>query len=258
MEALCLRWVNGWSWLKKPKVQRLVCLASSVVGLICYALSSTFNRLLGNWSWWKMLLYIVFSFIIFLAVWFAPPRSSSTSHRLKAHLAFFVLIITSVYSFWFDNVVKGKPDAYSLISCAAFATMSLGLSNLTQLGFQIDLLYFFCGSLTVQLMKIKLWLVIVGGGFSYSLLQLRYCPRDTEGENLQLQVPHQKMHKSIYSLKAIRFHKMMAKYLPKLKGKIRPQIDIFDAPQVHILYENVSLTPTTERIATLYNSDGRH
>nr|XP_007142155.1 hypothetical protein PHAVU_008G257100g [Phaseolus vulgaris]ESW14149.1 hypothetical protein PHAVU_008G257100g [Phaseolus vulgaris] len=191
MEALCLRWVNGWSWLKKPKVQRLVCLASSVVGLICYALSSTFNRLLGNWSWWKMLLYIVFSFIIFLAVWFAPPRSSSTSHRLKAHLAFFVLIITSVYSFWFDNVVKGKPDAYSLISCAAFATMSLGLSNLTQLGFQIDLLYFFCGSLTVQLMKIKLWLVIVGGGFSYSLLQLRYCPRDTEGENLQLQVQNQ-------------------------------------------------------------------
>ncbi|KAK8467116.1 hypothetical protein PHAVU_008G257033 [Phaseolus vulgaris] len=207
MEAIYLRWVNGWSWLKKPKVQRLVCLASSVVGLICYALSSTFNRLLGNWSWWKMLLYIVFSFIIFLAVWFAPPRSSSTSHRLKAHLAFFVLIITSVYSFWFDNVVKGKPDAYSLISCAAFATMSLGLSNLTQLGFQIDLLYFFCGSLTVQLMKIKLWLVIVGGGFSYSLLQLRYYPRDTQGQNLQRQVPHQKM--GIYSCKAIHIDKMM-------------------------------------------------
>jgi len=87
--------------------------------------------------------------------------------------------------------VKGKADAYSLISCAAFATMSLGLSNLTQLGFQIDLLYFFCGSLTVQLMKIKLWLVIGGGGFSYSLLQLRYCPRDTEGENLHLQVQNQ-------------------------------------------------------------------
>jgi len=179
-------------WLNKPKVLRLVCLASSVVGLLCYALSSSFNHLLGNyWSWWKMLLYVVFSFIICLAVLFAPARSSSTSLRLEAHLAFLVLIITSVYSFLFDNMVKGKPDAYSLISCAAFAIMSLGLSNLTQFGFQIDLLYFFCGGLTVQLMKIKLWLVIVGGGFSYSLLQLRDYPRDAQGENLQLQVQNQ-------------------------------------------------------------------
>jgi len=191
MEALYLRWVNGWSLLKKPKVQRLVCLASSVVGLIFYALSSTFNHLLGNWTWWKMLLYIVFSFMICLAVLFSPARSSSTSLRMKAHLAFLVLILTSVYSFLFDNVVKGKADAYSLISCAAFGTMSLGLSNLTQLGFQIDLLYFSCGSLIVQLMKIKLWLVIVGGGFSYSLFQLRYYPHDTQGQNLQLQVQNQ-------------------------------------------------------------------
>jgi len=135
-----------------------------------------------------MLLYTVLSFIICLAVLFTPERSSSTSLRLEAHLAFMVLIITSVYSFLFDNTVKGKPDAYSLISCAAFATMSLGLSNLTQFGFQMDLLYFFCGGLTVQLMKIKLWLVIVGGAFTYSLLQLRDYPRDTQAENLQLPV----------------------------------------------------------------------
>jgi len=138
-----------------------------------------------------MILYIVFSFIICLAVLFAPARSSSSSHRLEVHLAFLVLVTTSVYSFFWDKVVKGKPDAYSLISCAAFATMSLGLSNLTQFGFQIDLLYFFCGGLTVQLMKIKLWLVIVGGGFSYSLLQLRDYPRDTPEENLQLQEQNQ-------------------------------------------------------------------
>jgi len=188
MEAVYLR------WLKKPEVVRLVCLSSSVVGVICYALSSTFNHLLGNWSWWKMLLYIVFSFIICLAVFFSPARSSSTSLRLEAHLAFLVLIVTSVYSFLFDNAAaKGKPDAYSLISCAAFATMSLGLSNLTQLRFWIDLLYFFCGSLTVKLMKINLWLVIVGGGFSYCLLQLqlRYHPHDTQDHNLQLQVQNQ-------------------------------------------------------------------
>ncbi|XP_022632912.1 uncharacterized protein LOC106752618 [Vigna radiata var. radiata] len=82
---------------------------------------------------------------------------------------------------------KGKPDGYSVVSFAAFATMSLGLSDLTQFGFQIDLLYFFCGGLLVQLMKIKLWLVTVGGGFTYSLLQLRYYPSDSNGENLRLE-----------------------------------------------------------------------
>ncbi|XP_022637385.1 exocyst complex component EXO70B1-like [Vigna radiata var. radiata] len=51
--------------------------------------------------------------------------------------------------------------------------MSLGLSRLSQLGFEVDLLYFFCALLTVQLMKIKLWLVTVGGAFSYSLILLR-------------------------------------------------------------------------------------
>ncbi|XP_014503071.1 exocyst complex component EXO70B1 [Vigna radiata var. radiata] len=51
--------------------------------------------------------------------------------------------------------------------------MSLGLSRLSQLGFEVDLLYFFCGLLTVQLMKIKPWLVTVGGAFSYSLILLR-------------------------------------------------------------------------------------
>ncbi|BAT81472.1 hypothetical protein LR48_Vigan07g102800 [Vigna angularis] len=188
--------MNGWMntmamfsqilrWMKKPKVLRLLCLASTVVGLICYGLSSFLNHLLGNWSCWKMFLYIVFSFIVCLAVLFAPARSSSTSLRLEAHLAFLVLMLTSVYSFFIDNVVKGKPDAYSLISCAAFATMSLSLSNLSQFGFQIDLLYFFCGALTIQLMKIRLWLVIVGAGFTYSLLQLRDYPSDTPEENLQ-------------------------------------------------------------------------
>jgi len=178
-------------WLKKPKVWRIVSLASSVVGLLCYALGSSFNHFLGNWSWWKMLLYIVFSFIICLAVLFAPARSSSISFRLASHLAFLVLIITSICSFLFDIMVKGKPDAYSVISWAAFATMSLGLSNLTQFGFQIDLLHFFCEGLTVQLMLIKWWLGTVGVGFIYFLLQLRHHPSDTDGENLSLQDQNQ-------------------------------------------------------------------
>jgi len=175
-------------WLKKLTLEKLVCLASSVVGLVCYGLSSSFKHLFGKRSSWNMLLFIVFSFIIFFAVLFAPERSSSASFRLEAHLAFLVLIITSVYSFFVDKLVKGTPDVYSLISYAAFATMSVGLSNLTQFGFQIDLLYFFCGSLIIQLMKIKLWLVVVGGAFTYALIKLRHCPyrRDTRVETLHV------------------------------------------------------------------------
>ncbi|KAK7321390.1 hypothetical protein VNO77_31999 [Canavalia gladiata] len=177
-------------WLKQPRVWRFVCFASSVIGLLCYALSSTFNHLFGKWSWWKIILYIVFGFIICLAVLFAKAWQHSTSLRLEAHLAFLVLIITCIYSFFFDKVANGKPDAYGLISCAAFAIMSLGLSRLTQCGFEIDLLYFFCGGLILQLMKIKLWLVVVGGSFSYSLILLR-SSLDTPREHLQLQDQNQ-------------------------------------------------------------------
>lgn len=121
---------------------------------------------------------------------FAKAWESSNSLRLEAHTAFLVLMITSVYSFFVDKVVKGKPDACSLVSCAAFAIMSLCLSRLSRFGFEVDLLYFFSGVLTIQLMKIKIWLVVVGGSFSYSLILLRSTlgasPTRIEYRGLQL------------------------------------------------------------------------
>jgi len=161
------------SWLIQTKVWRFVGFASAAVGLVCYALSSSFNHLFGNWNLLKVILYTLFSFIICLMILYANIRRNSRSLRFKAHTAFLVLTITSVYSFFFDKVVNGKPDAYSLISCAAFAIMSMSLSRQTQCGFEVDLLYFFLGCLIVQLMKIKLQLVIIGAGFSYSLIIIR-------------------------------------------------------------------------------------
>lgn len=87
----------------------------------------------------------------------------SRSLRFKAHTAFLVLTITSVYSFYFNKVVNGKPDAYGLISCAAFAIMSLSLSRQSQCGFEVDLLYFFLG----------FQLFIIGAGLIYSLIIFR-------------------------------------------------------------------------------------
>jgi hypothetical protein len=157
----------------QPKVWRFIGFASAVVGLVCYALSSSFKYLFGDWNLLKIFLYSIFSFIICLVILFAKLFQCSRSLRFKAHTAFSVLTITSVYSFFFDKVMNGKPDAYSLISCAAFAIMSLSLSRQSQCGFEIDLLYFFLGCLIVQLMKIKLQLFILGAGFSYLLIILR-------------------------------------------------------------------------------------
>ncbi|XP_058747945.1 exocyst complex component EXO70B1-like [Vicia villosa] len=160
-------------WMMHTKLWRFVGFASAIVGLLCYALSSSFNHLFGNWNFMKIFLYTVFSFIICLIILFARTWQHSSSLRFKAHSAFLVLTITSVYSFFSDKVMNGKPDAYSLISCVAFAVMSLSLSRQIQCGFEVDLMYFYLGCLIVQLMKIKLSLAVIGIGFSYSLIILR-------------------------------------------------------------------------------------
>ncbi|RYQ99239.1 hypothetical protein HN873_059167 [Arachis hypogaea] len=159
-------------WLKQPKVWRFVGFASTVIGLLFYAMSSAFNSLFGEWNLLKTFLYSVLSFIICVTVLFAKAWEHSSNLRIKAHMAFFVLTITSFYSFFFDKAAKGKPDAYGLVSCAAFAVMSLSLSRRTRCGFEVDMLYFFLGALIVQLMKIKWVLGIAGAGFSYFLIVL--------------------------------------------------------------------------------------
>ncbi|MED6192447.1 hypothetical protein PIB30_010080 [Stylosanthes scabra] len=160
-------------WLMHPKLWRFLGFASSIVGLLCYALSTPFNFLFGKWNLVKISIYIVFSFIICIATFFTKIWQHSASLRLKAHMAFLVLTITSVYSFFFDKAVNGKPDAYSVVSCAAFAIMLFSLSRQIHCGFEVDLLYFFLGVFIVQLMKIKLLLGIVGVCFSYFLIILR-------------------------------------------------------------------------------------
>jgi len=38
-------------WLQQQKVWKVVYFVSSIVGLLCYTLSSTFNQLFGKWTW---------------------------------------------------------------------------------------------------------------------------------------------------------------------------------------------------------------
>ncbi|KAL2317431.1 hypothetical protein Fmac_031307 [Flemingia macrophylla] len=164
------------SWLRQPKVWRFVCIVLSIIGMFCFALSSIFNELFGTWRWWKIFLSVVFSSIISLALFFTKAWPPSASLSLEARVGFLLLMVTSLYSFYFDESVKGKPDAYSMASFAAFAVMSVGLSRLIHFGFGVHALCYFCGLLTVQLMKIKFCLFIVGASFSCPLVILCYTP----------------------------------------------------------------------------------
>ncbi|KAL5102295.1 hypothetical protein RYX36_006622 [Vicia faba] len=161
-------------WMMHTKVWRFVGFASAIVGLLCYALSSSFNHLFGNWNFWKIIVYTIFSFIICLIILFARTWRDSRSLRFKAHSAFLVLVITSVYSFFSDKVMNGKPDAYSSISYASFALMSLSLSRQIQCGFEVDFMYFYLGCLIVQLLKFNLFLAILGVCYTYCLIILRF------------------------------------------------------------------------------------
>ncbi|XP_061354310.1 exocyst complex component EXO70B1-like [Gastrolobium bilobum] len=172
-ESMMLVAVQIRVWLKQPEVWRFVGLASTVVGLICFALSSVFNHLFGKWYSWKLSLYIVVSVFICLLILFPEIwQRFLISPRFKTHSPFWVASITSVYSFFFDKAVSGKPDVYNLISCASFAIMSLSLSRRTHCGLEKDLLYFFLGVLIVRLMMIKTALGVVGVCFGYFLHSL--------------------------------------------------------------------------------------
>ncbi|AES98857.1 transmembrane protein, putative [Medicago truncatula] len=138
----------NWRWMMLPKVWRFVGFASSVVGLLCYALSSSFNYLFGEWNLLKIFLYSAFSFIICLVILIYMQRNCNIIEVSDLKL---------IRHFW-----------------------------QTQCGFEIDLLYFFLGSLIVQLMKIKLQLFILGAGFSYFLIILCFSFSSLNaGENSQ-------------------------------------------------------------------------
>ncbi|XP_058771089.1 disease resistance protein Roq1-like [Vicia villosa] len=148
--------------LQAEATWRLVGLVSSVVGLLCYALSPSFNRLIGGWNSFKGVLYAVFSLVIITTILFGKESSLSTQYvQYKAYMKFAVLMIISLYSFFYDNAVSGKPEIRSVVSNAAFALMSLSLSKLVKFGFEIGMFSYFLGCLVIQLWTIDRKLILV-------------------------------------------------------------------------------------------------
>jgi len=152
---------------------RILGFFSSIIGFTSYALNSSFNHLFGKWNFIKIIIYTVVCFSISSMMLFLKKWKLSRKFLLKAHLGVLVLLLTSLYSFVSDKDLNEKPDLLSMISCVAFALMSFCLSRQIDLGFESDLLNFFLGVLTVQLMKINLMLSIVAAIFCYTLMILR-------------------------------------------------------------------------------------
>ncbi|KAF7816183.1 Calmodulin-binding transcription activator 5 [Senna tora] len=159
--------------MQPPMLWKCVGFVSSVIGLVSYALSSSFTHLFGEWNLLKILIYAGFSLIICSIMLFAKKRQLSRSFLLKSHVGFLVLMLASLYSSFYDKSMNGKPDVLSLISSGAFALMSLSLSRQIELGFEVGVSNFFAGCLTVQLMKINLLLAFVAVVFCYSLIVTR-------------------------------------------------------------------------------------
>ncbi|KAI9074875.1 hypothetical protein K1719_043183 [Acacia pycnantha] len=145
---------------------------SCVAGLLCYALSSSFKSLFGEWNPTKIVLYIILSSVFSVIVFFEAKSRVSVVSKLKPHVEFLVLMLTSLYSFFADRSTKGKPDTWSVVSSVAFALTSLCLSRQIRPGFDVGLFSFFLGCVTVQLMKIHLIFILVAAGFCYPLVVL--------------------------------------------------------------------------------------
>ncbi|KAE9596064.1 putative exocyst complex component Exo70, cullin repeat-like-containing domain-containing protein [Lupinus albus] len=76
-------------WLTQTKIWRIVGFVSAVVGLLCYALSSSFNLLFGDWNFSKIFLYCVFSFIICFITLFAKVWQFSIGAAFSYSLIIF-------------------------------------------------------------------------------------------------------------------------------------------------------------------------
>lgn len=183
-------------WLSLGNRLRNMCCVTFVVGIFFYALSFL-NHHIGKWNMCTLIIYAVLCLLILGSICLAYILENDQKLLLQTHLVFFVLEITTFYSF-FNEELDGKPNVWSLISSASFSIMSLCLSKLSHFGFEIDLLNFYCILFTLQLMKIIWYLFFVGAVFNYFLNMLRFylhfCTPNPQGGDGDVELESQDQH----------------------------------------------------------------
>lgn len=128
-------------------------------------------------------LYVAFFIGIFITIWVAREISLSTQYDqlIKTCKIFLVLLIISVYSFFYDRAVDGKPDILSVVSNAAFAFVSLSLHKLFKLKSEMGVFSYFLCCFTVQLLTINGGLIIVAIIFGFLLSYIHSSPNFATG-----------------------------------------------------------------------------
>ncbi|KAK7393576.1 hypothetical protein VNO78_22134 [Psophocarpus tetragonolobus] len=168
---------------------RIIGFLSTLVGLITYAVSPPLSNLFQKGNLWVFVIIVVYcalGSLICCLMLCTTTWSLSKKTVLTANSFFFVLMVTSVYSFYLDKTQDNKKEkdadkVLNLVSCGAFSFMSLSLSRLTYIGFEAGVLNFFLGSFLVSVMKWNLKFALAAALFCYILISIRtYTDSDIE------------------------------------------------------------------------------
>ncbi|RDY13559.1 Disease resistance protein RLM3, partial [Mucuna pruriens] len=163
-----------------PILWRFIGFVSSLVGLITYAMSPPLNKVFkqGELGFLVVVIYCALGSLLCCLMLFTTTWSLPKKTVLTAHVVFFVLMVTSVYSFYLDKTegntkAKDGDKVLNLVSCGAFSLMSLSLSRLSGLGFEAGVFNFFLGSLMMAVMKWNLKFALAAAAFCYILISIR-------------------------------------------------------------------------------------
>ncbi|KAK7251326.1 hypothetical protein RIF29_34412 [Crotalaria pallida] len=174
---------------------RFVGFVSSIVGLLCYALSPSFTRLIRGWNPLKLGLYVVLAYIIWAIILLAKQRPFSWKSKLTTMVGFVIFMLSNAYSFYFDKVMSGKPDILSMVSNVAFALMAVSFSKVFKIGSDFGVLSCFLALLAAQLMTIHFLLIFVAIFIGFPL----FVMNSTLVSKLKVRSPGQNIHSSSHS-----------------------------------------------------------
>ncbi|KAK4263227.1 hypothetical protein QN277_028671 [Acacia crassicarpa] len=146
---------------------------SAITGLVCFALSSSYDMSFGELGHVSYFVLPLVCLIICLPI--VVAKRIRVSERVQAVMAALIFVVICVISVLHDDkLVTRKLDALSIISYGSFALMSLSVSRNLELGFETCFSVFFLQLFASQLFKIKRFLLAIALVFCSLIIILRY------------------------------------------------------------------------------------
>ncbi|XP_054823284.1 uncharacterized protein LOC129321522 [Prosopis cineraria] len=153
-----------------PNVWRFLGFGSSVLGFICFALGTPFQKLFGQWNLLKIVVYSIASLMFSILMLFVRDIEQRFPRvfRMKTLVSCSVLLLTSLYSYYDDRSKQGEGEGngyQSIVSLICFGSFTLTCKSLSrqvqQPRFDFAMSNFFLGLLVLAIMKINLKVAVV-------------------------------------------------------------------------------------------------